>query len=316
MLQLSRISFPLFWVAVGIYLAAMVGFFAFWAFRHRRLAIVSSVLMAVGWLIQGISDWSRALALGRPPVGDLYEYSSTFAWLMVAVALFLIWRYRMAVLAGPILLGAVMLMSVGAIMYVPPGPLVPALRSYWISIHVTSMVFSSALFAVAFIVTLMGLQRVGAYHDLVAILTRSGARDKPKPSPAAAILEDSFGRPVSGPSGGASVTGQRSAMLPRAAVLEELSNRFVMLAFPIWWFGIMAGALWAEQAWHSWWSWDPKETTALITGLTYAIYLHVYNFMGIRGRTAAYVQLAGFACLLFTLYAVNLWIAGLHSYAR
>jgi cytochrome c-type biogenesis protein CcsB len=103
--------------------------------------------------------------------------------------------------------------------------------------------------------------------------------------------------------------------LPGADALDRLSYRTVIFAFPIWTFGIIAGAIWADEAWGRYWGWDPKETWAFITWVVYAGYLHARATGGWRGRKAAYIQLIGFATLLFNLVGVNLWITGLHSYA-
>ncbi len=103
--------------------------------------------------------------------------------------------------------------------------------------------------------------------------------------------------------------------LPGADALDRLSYRTVIFAFPIWTFAIIAGAIWADQAWGRYWGWDPKETWAFITWVVYAGYLHARATAGWRGRKAAYIQLVGFTSLLFNLIGVNLWITGLHSYA-
>jgi cytochrome c-type biogenesis protein CcsB len=110
-------------------------------------------------------------------------------------------------------------------------------------------------------------------------------------------------------------TGVRR-VLPNARVLDLWSYRFVMIGFPIWTFGVICGAIWGEHAWGRYWGWDPKETFAFITWVVFAIYLHARVTYGWREKRAAVITAFGFAAILFTLYAVNLWIAGLHSYAR
>ena len=104
--------------------------------------------------------------------------------------------------------------------------------------------------------------------------------------------------------------------LPRAGLLDSWSYRFVMIGFPIWTFGVICGAIWGEHAWGRYWGWDPKETFAFITWVIFAIYLHARVTYGWKEKRAAIITVFGFAAILFTLYAVNLWIAGLHSYAR
>ncbi len=126
--------------------------------------------------------------------------------------------------------------------------------------------------------------------------------------------------------GGAIVAGSVAALLgtaawyavpflPPAARLDNLAYRTIAFAFPLWTFAIMAGAIWAEEAWGRYWGWDPKETGSFFTWVLYAAYLHARSTHGWRGRRAAWVAVVAFGALMVTYYAVNLWIVGLHSYA-
>ncbi len=103
-------------------------------------------------------------------------------------------------------------------------------------------------------------------------------------------------------------------MLPPAATLDRVAYRVFTFAFPIWTFAVIAGAIWAQDAWGRYWGWDPKETWSFITWTIYAGYLHARSTSGWKGRRAAVIALVGFVSLLITYYAVNLWIVGLHSY--
>jgi ABC-type transport system involved in cytochrome c biogenesis permease subunit len=103
--------------------------------------------------------------------------------------------------------------------------------------------------------------------------------------------------------------------LPPAATLDALAYRTIALGFFVWTFGVIAGAMWAEQSWGRFWGWDPKETGSFLTWVAYAAYLHARATRGARGRGAAWIGLWGFAVLMFTYYGVNLVIVGLHSYA-
>jgi cytochrome c-type biogenesis protein CcsB len=109
--------------------------------------------------------------------------------------------------------------------------------------------------------------------------------------------------------------GETHGRLPSAATLDRVAYRFIAFGFPIWTFGVICGAIWAQQAWARYWGWDPKETWSFITWVIFAGYLHARATSGWKGRRAAVVALVGFVSLLVTYYAVNLWIAGLHSYA-
>lgn len=108
---------------------------------------------------------------------------------------------------------------------------------------------------------------------------------------------------------------RRFARLPKAATLDEIAYRAVLVGFPLLAAGLFLGAYWGNSAWGRWWGWDPKETSALATWLIFAGYLHVRNVNGWRGTRAAWLVIIGFAAVVFTFYGVNLWISGLHSYA-
>ncbi len=109
--------------------------------------------------------------------------------------------------------------------------------------------------------------------------------------------------------------GRRFARLPDGQTLDELSYRAVLVGFPVLALGIALGAYWGDYAWGRYWGWDPKETTALITWLVFAFYLHARALRGWRGSRVAWIIVLGFVCIVFNIFAVNFWIAGLHSYA-
>jgi cytochrome c-type biogenesis protein CcsB len=113
----------------------------------------------------------------------------------------------------------------------------------------------------------------------------------------------------------ADVSGRRHTRLPDAESLGEVAYWSVLVGFPLLTLGIALGAYWANNAWGRYWGWDPKETSALLTWFVYAGYLHARGLRGWEGKRAAYLLLAGYAAVLFTYFAVNFLISGLHSYA-
>ena len=108
---------------------------------------------------------------------------------------------------------------------------------------------------------------------------------------------------------------RRFARLPSARALEEIAHKSVLVGFPMLALGVALGAWWANAAWGRYWGWDPKETSALVTWLVYAGYLHARGLKGWRGKRSAAILILGYAGVMFTYFAVNLWVSGLHSYA-
>ena len=166
------------------------------------------------------------------------------------------------------------------VLYTEAAQLVPALKSYWLAIHVSAAIISFGAFSFSAATSLLALLR-----------SRQERR-----------------------AAGGDVVGWASR-LPSAERLETLTARVISFAFPLWTFAVVAGAIWAENAWGRYWGWDPKETWAFITWVCYAAYLHAQATPRWRGRRASYLALAGYAAFLFNFFGVNLWISGLHSYA-
>jgi cytochrome c-type biogenesis protein CcsB len=238
---------------------------------------VAVLLTVAGWAAHNGSVVTRGLAAHRVPWGNMYEFSSMVCLVAVTAFLWLLTRQRVRYLGGFVMLPVVLYLGLaGTVLYAPAAPLVPALNSYWIKIHVVGAMTSSGIFMVGFVCTVLYLAR------------------------------DSWERRRGAVDGG---------RLPSAAALDRVAYRVNAFAFPVWTFAVMAGAVWAEAAWGRYWGWDPKETWSFITWVIYAGYLHARATAGWKGRRAAYIAIAGFASLMVTYYAVNIWISGLHSYA-
>jgi cytochrome c-type biogenesis protein CcsB len=238
-----------------------------------RFAILLNVL---AWGLHGAELVTRGMAAGRVPWGNMYEFVAAITFAAVTVYLVMLWRYKVSWL-GPFLMVAVVIaLGIATIwLYNDPGPLRPALHSYWIAIHVTAAVTATGTFTVAGVATVLYLLK---------------SRANPKPG---GLLE----------------------RVPDADALDTLAHRTMMFGFPIWTFAIIAGAIWADSAWGRYWGWDPKETWSFITWVVYAGYLHARATAGWRGRKAAFVSLIAFGCLLFNFFGINYLVSGLHSYA-
>jgi cytochrome c-type biogenesis protein CcsB len=239
---------------------------------------------ALGILAHLVAVVTRGLAVHRAPWGNMYEFVTALTCVAAIFFCYVMVRYRAWAL-GVFVMGAVVV-ALGlaeTVIYTAAGPLVPALQSYWLSIHVTAMTLATGIFFVAAVLGVMYLV-VERYRARVA----AG-----KAQPGNGLL----------------------ARIPSAAQLDKLTYRTVVFGFPVWTFGVIAGAIWADQAWGRYWGWDPVETWAFITWVLYAAYLHARATAGWRGRRAAYIQLIGFGCLLFNVLVVQTFLTGLHSYA-
>lgn len=310
----ARISTDAFTVAFVAYLAAMLAAFHHLAFRRRVAWALSIALTGAGALAHLVSVVARGLAAGRIPLGNMYEYSLVLSLLVVlAYLVFVEGVGRTRTVGGFVLAFALLTMAVAALfLHVGPAPLVPALNSYWRQVHVGSMIVSSALLALGGILTILYLVQEAGER-------RRAARLRP-------IAGGGVGLGL-GTTGASEVVegaspAPRRGILPPAATLDRLAHRTIAFAFPIWTFGIITGAIWAERAWGRYWGWDPKETWSLITWLVYGMYLHVRLAPGLfrlkRERMpllTALLAIFGFAFVMFTYIGVTYLLPGLHSYA-
>jgi cytochrome c-type biogenesis protein CcsB len=308
--RLTTASNLTFGLALVLYLAAAVGSFHFLAFRRRGVLTAGRVVAFAGLAAHGVSVVTRGLAAGRVPWGNMYEYASVLGFLIVAAYLLVIERaWRTEEVRGFAIGAAVLAMAGATLFYVPPGPLVPALNSYWIRIHVVLAVLASSLFTLATVFTLLYLvqERRERRSASAAVPAREpalvGAAGERPEDYASADGEEPPAPP-----------GERSR-LPAAAALDRMAYRTIVFAFPVWTMAVIAGAIWAEQAWGRYWGWDPKEVWSFVTWVVFAAYLHARATVGWRGRRAAALALVGFTALVFNLVVVNTVIAGLHSYA-
>jgi cytochrome c-type biogenesis protein CcsB len=245
---------------------------------------VAVTLSTVGILAHLVAVVTRGFAVHRAPWGNMYEFVTALTCVAAIFFCYVMIRYRAWAL-GVFVMGAVVI-ALGlaeTVIYTAAGPLVPALQSYWLSIHVTAMTLATGIFFVAAVLGIMYLV-ADRYRARIA----AG-----KAQPGNGLLE----------------------RIPSAAQLDKLTYRTVIFGFPIWTFGVIAGAIWADQAWGRYWGWDPVETWAFITWVVYAAYLHARATAGWRGRRAHYFQLLGFASLTFNILVVQVFITGMHSYA-
>jgi cytochrome c-type biogenesis protein CcsB len=251
---------------------------------RRQAAGIGISLTWLGFVIHLAGVVARGAAADRVPWGNMYEFSISGAVVVVGVFLVALFRTDLRYL-GTFVIGPVLL-SLGlgvTVFYTQAAQLVPALQSFWLVIHVSVAFIASALLTLGFSLTVLQLVQDRREH----------LRDQGRPP--------TYGRFMD--------------LLPASAELERTAYRLHAIAFPLWTFTLMAGAIWAEKAWGRYWNWDPKEVWTFVIWVAYACYLHARATRGWDGRRAAYLALLGYGCVLFNWFVINIFFTGLHSYA-
>jgi cytochrome c-type biogenesis protein CcsB len=224
----------------------------------------------------------RGLATGRVPWGNMYEFINltSFCGLVAGAVVLRKPQYRAlwVFVLAPVL---ILLTVSGKWLYTNAAPVMPALQSYWLPIHVSVVSLGSGVFLVAGVASILFLLKMSKYGE-------PGAQ-----GPLARI----------------------AAKLPDAQTLDRIAYRTTIFGFPVFGFGVIFGAIWAEEAWGRFWGWDPKETVSFIAWVVYAAYLHARSTAGWRDKKAAWINVVGFVAMVFNLFFINLVTVGLHSYA-
>jgi cytochrome c-type biogenesis protein CcsB len=249
------------------------------AARAGRFAVLVTL---IGALIHAASIAVRAIAVDAVPWSNMYEFASVAGLIGVIAFLAVMWKApSIRFLGGFILLPVILMMFLaGTVLYSQAQPLVPALQSYWLAIHVTLVSVAEGALMTSAVLTVLYLVK---------------ARHGRKPM-----------------RGGLGTLAER---LPAAETLDKAAYRVVAFSFPLYTVAIICGAIWAEAAWGRYWGWDPKETWAFIVWVVYACYLHARATAGWKGRAAAWINLLGFGAITFNFLVVNIVVSGLHSYA-
>ena len=254
--------------------------------RVEKFGRIGVALTVLGCVLHVLAVVCRGLGSDpiRVPWGNMYEFTLAGTLGVSLMYLVLMKRYGlrwMGILVTGFLV--VVLMVDVMVLYEHAGPLVPALHSYWLAIHVLAAIIASGCFA------------VGAL-TLVLFLAKDRAVRRGRLRP-----------------------GGYLDRLPEVMSLERVAYRLHAFGFPIWTFAaLVAGPIWAEYAWGSYWNWDPKEVWAFITWVVYAAYLHARATAGWRGKAASVIALIGFATLLFNFVGINYFFGGgsMHSYSH
>jgi cytochrome c-type biogenesis protein CcsB len=246
--------------------------------KADKAARIATALMVLAFILLFVAVVARGLSNGHVPWGNMYEFSITGALTFTGAYLVALRKYDLRWLGLFISLAALLTLGTAiTLLYRDSAPLVPALKSTWLIIHVVAAIISGGVFLLSNVIA-------GAYLYLDA-------------------RERGTGRPA------------WATRLPSLEVLDQLSYRLVAFVFPLWTFSVIAGAIWAESAWGRYWGWDPKETWAFITWVAYAAYLHARVTVGWKGRRAAWLCLFAGSTFLFNYVYVNVWGTGKHTYS-
>lgn len=247
--RLGNMAFAVLFVAIGLHLASIV---------------------------------LRGFATHRFPLGNMYEFitMATAAAAVTGVVFMHERRYRSmwVFLLAPVL---ILMFLAGQVLYAEAAPVVPALKSFWLPIHVTIVSIGSGIFMLSGVASLLFLLRLR----------------QPEGQESNTII------------------GALARRLPDARALDRLAYKTTIVGFPLFGAGVILGAIWAESAWGRFWGWDPKETVSFIAWVVYAAYLHARATSGWRDTKAAWINVAGFIAMLFNLFIINIVVSGLHSYA-
>lgn len=263
-----------------------------------RFGWAGMVVLLLGFVGHVVSIVLRGLATGRAPWGNMYEFASLICAAAVAGFLVLLWRTKQRVLGFFLLLPVVILMYVAqSVLYAEAGVLVPALHSYWLVIHVLSIALSCGVLMLSGVASTTYLLRA-RYEKRLASAQAWTAEHGADPQGRVAVDTRSIW-----------------SSLPSLSTLDKWAYRTAIVAFPVFTFAVIAGAMWAEVAWGRYWGWDPKETFSFVSWVLYAAYLHARSTAGWRGTKSAWISVIAFLSMIFNLFFVNMVVAGLHSYA-
>jgi cytochrome c-type biogenesis protein CcsB len=261
-----------------------------WGRRERLVwARIGTSLTVLGFLFHVGGDVTRGIAAGRVPWSNMYEFALTGTMLIVAVYLGVLLRYDLRFL-GTFITGLVVVLLGGTAIwfYTEIVPLMDPLKSVWLVIHVFVASLATAIFALAFGLSVLQLMQARREAKIAAAVDGS--------APAK--------------------TGPRFLRtLPSAEALESLAYRFAIIGFIFWTFTLIAGSIWANDAWGRYWGFDTKEVWTFVIWVLYAGYIHARATRGWRGSRSAWLSIIGFTAVIFNFTIVNMFFKGLHAYS-
>lgn len=266
-----NLTFALYVVSTLLYFFYLLG-------SRERTGKLATGAAFGGLICHTVALVLRTVEAGRAPLSNQFEFANVFAWGIVLCYLFLEWRhnFRYRIFGSTIMPFAFIVIGYASLLPKDIRPLMPALQSVWLKIHVGTAILAYGAFTIG-----CGIALVYLYRN---------SREK------------------------RGNVGHILQKFPGLAELDELTYKVVAFGFLFQTLVIVTGAIWAEQAWGRYWGWDPKETWSFITWIVYAVFLHTRFTRGWAGKKTAWFAIIGFICVLFTYIGVNMFLPGLHSY--
>ena len=278
-------SSQLFGITTLCYLLSSAFYLGLLVFKNKKVGTIGLVLAIIGVIVQTAAlglRWNESygLGIGHAPLTNMYESLVFFAWCTTLFYIFLEIKFKARVVGAfvmPFAVAAMAYASFAKSINQQISPLIPALQSNWLIAHVMTCFIGYGAFAVAGGLGLM-------------YLIKKSADNK-------GVSKDSL-------------TGS----LPELKIIDDLTYKTIVFGFMWLTAGIITGAVWANEAWGTYWSWDPKETWSIITWFVYASTLHARFTRGWSGSRIAWLAIIGFVSVFFTYFGVNFLLSGLHSY--
>lgn len=272
---MEKLQLPLLWFMLAAYVGALVVYaFSFWS-RNQKMRALATKIVYVGLALNTLELVIRTALIGGLPLNNGFEFGLSFVFAVVVAYAIVEKRFHLSAI-GIFIMPVVVVIAIWLVSVdLTIQPVMPALRSYWLAVHVSSAVVAYGSFALSFAVSVAYLLKDKKEVDFQSRFSQE---------------------------------------LPALKVLDEISYKLIFIGLPFLTIMLVTGAVWAEYAWGAFWSWDPKETWALITWLVYAAYLHTRFLKGFKGKRAAWLSVLGFAAVIFTFFGVSYLLPGMHSY--
>ncbi|WP_246030934.1 c-type cytochrome biogenesis protein CcsB [Rhodoluna limnophila] len=293
--ELAGISRLFIQGAMLFYTAAFLSF----AFHLSRLASLDKaarqtaskleragiILLGIAAVIHGVGVVLRGISASRVPWANMYEFSITGSFVVVAIFLIALKIKDIRLIATFVAgFNLLILGTADTVFWVKVQSLMPALQSYWLVIHVLVAVLATAFFNIAAALSIAYVFKTAKWVQASKVKVVATFKR---------ILD----------------------LFPDIEKMERLAYRFNIIGFILWSFTLIAGAIWAERAWHRYWGWDTKEVWTFIIWTIYAGYLHANATRGWTGKRSAWLSIVGFLAILFNFTIVNLYFKGMHVYS-